>query len=58
MKSIKAGIVGAGFIGPAHAEALRRLPGIEVAALAESSEQLLAFLEKVKHPALGLEPLM
>ena len=40
MKSIKAGIVGAGFIGPAHVEALRRLPGIEVAALAESSEQL------------------
>jgi predicted dehydrogenase len=42
MKSIKAGIVGAGFIGPAHAEALRRLPGIEVAALAESSEALAA----------------
>jgi predicted dehydrogenase len=40
MKPIKAGIVGAGFIGPAHAEALRRLPGIEVAALAESSEEL------------------
>ena len=40
MKTIKAGIVGAGFIGPAHAEALRRLPGVEVAALAESSEEL------------------
>ena len=32
--------MGAGFIGPAHVEALRRLPGVEVAALAESSEEL------------------
>jgi predicted dehydrogenase len=42
MKRIKAGIVGAGFIGPAHVEALRRLPGVEVAALAEESEQRAA----------------
>ncbi len=42
MKTIKAGIVGAGFIGPAHAEALRRLPGIEVAALAESTQERAA----------------
>jgi len=34
MRKIGAGIVGAGFIGPAHVEALRRLPGVEVLALA------------------------
>jgi len=50
MKPIKAGIVGAGFIGPAHAEALRRLPGIEVAALAGSSQQQAA----AKAESLGI----
>lgn len=38
MRKIKVGVIGAGFIGPAHIEALRRLPGIEVAAVAGSSE--------------------
>jgi predicted dehydrogenase len=33
---LKVGVIGSGFIGPAHVEALRRL-GIEVAALAENS---------------------
>ena len=33
MNKIKIGIVGTGFIGPAHIEALRRLPNVEVAAL-------------------------
>jgi len=32
---IKAGIIGAGFIGPVHLDALRRLVGVEVIALAE-----------------------
>jgi len=50
MRTIKVGIVGAGFIGPAHVEALRRLPGIEVAALAESSEELA----KAKASELGI----
>jgi predicted dehydrogenase len=40
MRSFKAGVIGTGFIGPAHVEALRRLPGIEVAALADNGEEL------------------
>jgi predicted dehydrogenase len=32
--SIKVGVIGAGFIGPAHIESLRRLGNVEVAALA------------------------
>lgn len=34
-KKIKSAIVGTGFIGPAHLEALRRIPNIEVVALCE-----------------------
>ena len=34
MSSIKAGVIGLGFIGPAHVEALRRLGGVEVVAVA------------------------
>jgi predicted dehydrogenase len=33
MRTIKAGIIGTGFIGPAHIEALKRLGGIEVIAV-------------------------
>lgn len=36
MKAIKVGIIGAGFIGPAHVEALRRLGFVEVVALADA----------------------
>jgi predicted dehydrogenase len=36
---IKTAIAGAGFIGPAHIEALRRIPGIEVVALAHSGQE-------------------
>jgi len=36
---IKVGVIGAGFIGPAHIEAIRRLGFIEVVALATSSEE-------------------
>ena len=35
MEKIKVAVVGTGFIGPAHIEALRRNPNIEVAALCE-----------------------
>ena len=35
MRSVKAGVVGAGFIGPVHVEALRRLGFVEVVALAD-----------------------
>ncbi len=45
MKNIKVGIAGVGFIGPVHLEALRRIPGIEVVAIFNRSE------EKVKSKA-------
>ncbi len=38
MKKQKIGVIGIGFIGAAHVEALRRIPGIEVAAIAHSSD--------------------
>lgn len=34
MKKIKVGVIGTGFMGAAHIEALRRVPGVEVVALA------------------------
>ncbi len=39
MKKIKVGIIGTGFIGPAHIEALRRIPFLEVKALADIDEK-------------------
>ncbi|MES2775423.1 MAG: Gfo/Idh/MocA family oxidoreductase [Bacteroidota bacterium] len=40
MEKIQVGVVGTGFIGPAHVEALRRLPNVEVAALCEVTIEL------------------
>ena len=40
MNKIKVGVVGTGFIGPAHIEALRRLPNVEVVALCEVTIEL------------------
>lgn len=40
MKTIKAGVIGTGFIGPAHVEALRRLGFVEVVAVAERGQEL------------------
>jgi len=40
MQKINAGIIGTGFIGPAHVEALRRLGNVEVAAVAERDADL------------------
>jgi len=37
MKTIKTAVAGLGFIGPAHVEALRRIPGIEVVAISDVS---------------------
>ncbi len=37
---IKAAIVGTGFIGPAHLEALRRIPNIQVTGLVEVNQQV------------------
>ena len=39
-QTIKAGIIGTGFIGPAHVEALRRLGNVEVIAVAEANQEL------------------
>src|SRR5438034_10285689 len=40
MKTIKAGIIGTGFIGPAHVEAARRLGFVEMTALCEANDAL------------------
>jgi predicted dehydrogenase len=40
MSKIKVGVVGTGFLGPAHIEALRRLPNVEVAGLCEVNIEL------------------
>jgi len=51
MERIKVGVIGTGFIGPAHIEALRRLGNVDVVALAEGSPELA----KSKAEALGIE---
>lgn len=51
MSKIKVGVVGTGFIGPAHIEALRRLPNIEVVALCEANIELAT----AKAAQLGIE---
>ena len=51
MKTIKVGIAGLGFIGPAHIEALRRIPGIEVVAVLETTKELA----KEKAQQLGIK---
>lgn len=50
MSKIKVGVVGTGFIGPAHIEALRRLPNVEVVALCEVTKELAT----EKAAALGI----
>ncbi|OIO01244.1 dehydrogenase [Candidatus Desantisbacteria bacterium CG_4_10_14_0_8_um_filter_48_22] len=40
MKKIKAGIIGTGFIGPAHVEAARRLGFVDMVALAEAGDEI------------------
>src|SRR3954463_11803929 len=42
MKKIKSGIIGTGFIGPAHVEAVRRLGFVEMNAVCEANETLAA----------------
>jgi len=51
MERIKVGVIGTGFIGPAHIEALRRLGNIDVVALAECSDGVA----KSKAETLGVE---
>jgi len=50
MEKIKVGVIGTGFIGPAHIEALRRLGNVEVVALAECSDEAA----KSKAETLGI----
>jgi predicted dehydrogenase len=40
MKKIKAAVIGTGYIGPAHIEALRRLGHVEVVAIAEAGQEI------------------
>lgn len=49
MTKIKAGIIGTGFIGPAHVEAIRRLGFVEVAAVSER-DQALAKADEMSIP--------
>ncbi|MCK8490703.1 MULTISPECIES: Gfo/Idh/MocA family protein [Spirosoma] len=51
MQKINVGVVGTGFIGPAHIEALRRLPNTNVLALCE----VTAELARQKADQLGIE---
>jgi predicted dehydrogenase len=51
VRTIKVGIIGTGFIGPVHVQALRRIPYIKVTALAETGEELA----KAKAEELGIE---
>jgi predicted dehydrogenase len=39
MKTLKVGVIGTGFIGPAHVESVRRLGGIKVVGLAEVDQK-------------------
>lgn len=50
MKTIKAGIIGTGFIGPAHVEAARRLGFVEMIGLCEAGAELA----KAKASKLGI----
>lgn len=50
METVKVGVIGTGFIGPAHVEALRRIGHIEVVALAEVDQATA----KAKADALGI----
>lgn len=51
MKKIKVAVAGLGFIGPAHIEALRRIPNIEVTAISDIDHETA----KTKAIALGIE---
>lgn len=51
MKKLKVAVAGLGFIGPAHIEALRRIPNIEVIAISDINEEIA----KRKAKKLGIE---
>jgi predicted dehydrogenase len=49
MDKVKVGIIGTGFIGPAHIEALRRLGFVDIVALADSNEAIAKQKAEVLH---------
>jgi len=51
MRKVKTGIIGTGFIGPAHVEALRRLGYVDVVALADVDAEVAA--QKAKMLSIG-----
>jgi predicted dehydrogenase len=51
MSRMRVGVIGTGFIGPAHVEALRRLGNVEVVAISDVDEQTA----KAKAEMLGIE---
>lgn len=51
MEQIRVGIVGLGFVGKQHAEALRRIPGVKIAAASDSDPDLGAWCEANRIPA-------
>jgi len=50
MQAVRVGVIGLGFIGRAHVDALRRLPGVQVTAVAGSSVERA----RVEAEALGI----
>ena len=51
MRKVKVGVIGVGFIGPAHIEAMRRLGYVDVVAIADENEQAA----KQKAEMLGIQ---
>jgi predicted dehydrogenase len=50
MKELRVGVIGTGFIGPVHVQALRRMPYVTVACIAETGDELA----RTKAEALGV----
>ena len=51
-RAVKVAVIGTGFAGASHVEGLRRVPGVEVAALAVSSEERAqAAADRLRVPA-------
>ena len=46
MQKVKVGVIGLGFIGKQHVEALRRLPYVEITAVSDSNPSTLSWCEK------------
>ncbi len=51
IKKLRVAVVGAGFIGSQHIEAVRRIPGTETAALSDRNPVLLRFSDPEASPS-------